>query len=229
MCARFYLLLVFISLPTQVLRAAEEIVATPVSLPLHEEYRQEVPVSGRLLVGMSVVTDDELTAELALLAPNRDIDGMFCMQLMSRDGSYWSQNSFRLPSGEAGLVRLEYPSPYLERLYDDQAKELAVLAKLGPCAEAGLPLIAGWRSSQLEDPERITLFINSARTYTFVAGNYDGVWDKPAPCSPIEDGRRTAYDTSCELDFNDGLQAVKILRRRYDRMLPPEVIRLGAM
>jgi len=222
---RKYAVIIFCSVTLE--SSLADVIATPISLPLHEEYREQVPVSGRLLVGISTLSSAQpSTPNLTLLAPAREKDGMICMQVMSRDGSYWSENTFSLPPGEEGAVSLDYPSRYLEKLYSEQPSDLALMAKFGSCGKEGLAMISGWSAAQLNEPDVLVVLINSARSSTFISGRYAEDWGRPSACEAITEGRRTAYDTRCEIKFENKLNAIKILRRRYDRMLRPEIITL---
>jgi hypothetical protein len=71
----------------------------------------------------------------------------------------------------------------------------------------------------------VNIFVNSGRSDTYLSVKNDAGMRRPSRCQAIQEGRRTGYDTICRIQLNklaaaaDTLE-IKIVRRRYERMLP---------
>ncbi len=202
-------------------------VARPRTTPLHETFHEEPPVSGRVVTGV-LLAGSGAAASLALLPPAAAAGHSVCVQVVSRDGRYWAENTFELPpaSGDQPVL-LEYPSAYrdlLQALGDD---ELALLAYRGECGHGGRrELLLSTRSLPASVPGQAWILVNSGRTDTYVMVKNSPGARRPSRCRRIRQGRRTAFDTVCTValpapEATVGTLEVRILRRRYERMLPP--------
>jgi len=207
--------------------SALEPVAQLKNHPLQESYMDEAPVSGRVIAGVTL-TGYTSAALLSLLPPVSAAGSSVCVQVMTRDGRYWSKNTFQLPaSTSAAPVALEYPTEHQDFLKQQQSGDLAVLGSVRGCDEtdAGTVFLSSTGDTKGAEPV-ISLFINSARSDTYLSVTNDANKRRPARCQAIEEGRRTGYDTICRIKLNE-LAAlpedldIKIVRRRYERMLPP--------
>jgi len=204
------------------------------SRPFQEEYRDEAPVSGRVVVG--VLLHGFPGEGLAVMPPASAAGRAVCVHVSSRDGRYVSRNTFVLPAEiPAAPVALEYPSSHEDFLRGLDPDGLAVRVSPGQCGdeEAELLYAAGARFGT-GDPggQRIAVLVNSARADTFVAVANDPEARRPRRCRSIQEGRRTAFDTVCELalgglETGDAPLEVRIVRRHYDRMLPPARVRVA--
>ena len=194
-----------------------------------ERFHEEAPVSGRVVAGVLVRGSGR--PGLALLPPSLAAGQSACVQVMSRDGRYASRNTFLIPSAaSAPTVPLDYPSAHEDFLWTLDSDDLAVLAMPGDCDEndtSGLYVATSRaRDEPLHSADAITIFVNSGRSETYVAVNNDPKGKRPRRCAEIEEGRRTGFDTVCGIDLSE-LESVperleiRILRRQYERMLPP--------
>lgn len=205
------------------LRAADDLIATPVARQLNEKYVDEVPVSGQVLAGVGLGWSGDLVAadRLSIFIPGSHSGDRVCVQVISRDGRYWSKNTFILPEvRRAAYVALQYPSMHLDALRDIPAGDLAMLAFAGDCENTtGNELfVADWLPSPVAAPDHLQVFVNSGRADSYIiTRDPDGKRNR-APCRRILDDRRTGYDTVCDLrplPLMSTLQ-FEILRHHYE-------------
>lgn len=205
--------------------AGQEVVARLKGDGLEERFTREAPVSGRVIAGV-LAGSSSASDRLALYASHARTSDDICVRVLSRDGLYWSENTFTWPVGaEALLVPLEYQSRYQQQLSGYSEQDLAILAYEGDCrqATAGTALVAA-RGKNDNEPDSLTLLINSGRSDTFAV--LTNLQDGPLThaCEAVEAGRRTGYDRVCRLPLagrpDSGLLEIRIMRRRFDRMMP---------
>jgi len=194
---------------------------------LEEVFQTEVPVSGRVVAGIAV-TGSVALAALGVLPPESPEYDLVCIEVVSRDGRYWSRNTFELPSPIAAWpVRLSYDSDHTQFLEDLEADDLAVLGSPGDCdGDDGDYYYVTGTGPANERPESITIFVNSGRTDTYFARMVQGKRVQSSRCDPIDAERRTGFDTVCEMPIaevgsDESKLTIQIVRRRYERMLPP--------
>ena len=200
-------------------------VARLVSGVLQEDYRQEVPVSGRVITGISLSGDLlEEKSFFSILTPEPKSPFKVCVQILSRDGRYWAENEFFIDGGPSDVSLLEYPSKFQEQLTEYPATDLAVLTQEGRCDNKGKALISGWHTKKYNTAKSAWIYLNTARTDAFASGYYGNKWGETILCERIETGKRTGYDSICKLSLaaanQDVISIIKIQRRRFDRMLP---------
>lgn len=210
----------------------QEAIARLTSQPFHEEYTKEAPVSGRVIAGIGL-SGSALSSHIALQPPDFASGNTVCVRVMSRDGLYWSKNTFELPSAiDTNPIPLEYPSKYINVIQTYKPDDLAVLAYIGDCkiTDNG-PLIISTRFSGVDTPNKLQIYINSARSDTsaIIANQSSGPFT--TRCSQILEGRRTGYDTICTIDLSELDQSldhldIKIKRRQHDRILPATELRV---
>jgi len=192
---------------------------------LTELLSDEVPVSGRVVAGVSIsgVPSD---GGMSLYAAADDTLNTLCIQVMSRDGRYWSENEFRSePAGVGGTIRVNYESNHANDLLDLGSDNIAVLSF--PCSD-GDPTIylPGLFGKQPGGELALQVYVNSARTDTFLRVMREES-NETIKCRRFTEGRRTGYDAVCrapltEADLATRQLNLKIYRRKYDRSLPPE-------
>lgn len=206
--------------------SAQEPVAELKNRPFQESFEDEAPVSGRVVAGV-LITDAAADKALNLVPPAFAAGKSICVQVMSRDGRYWSENTFQLPEKiDTSPVRLEYPSRHQDFLRQLQFGELAILSSAGECGEVDDKVLYLAGPDAAQGRTGISVFVNSGRADTYIAVRNVPELRRPARCRQIEQGRRTGFDTLCRIDLERIDNApesvdVRILRRRYERMLPP--------
>lgn len=214
-----------------VVQASVSSAQTPVAQlkhrPFNEHFQDEAPVSGRVVAG-ALISGVSATNAMNLLPPVSAAGSSVCIQVMSRDGRYWSENTFELPERfDTGAVGLEYPSRHEDFLNGLDFGELAILGTAGECdtADRHILFLASARAAGGDAPG-IDVLVNSGRADTYITVSNRPGERRPHRCRKIEQGRRTGFDTICHIDLqalapvSERLE-VRILRRRYERMLPP--------
>ncbi|MHB0777661.1 hypothetical protein [Halomonas sp. WWR20] len=177
-----------------------------------EGYIQNVPVSGRVVVGTMFIdagrpSGDTLyvsvnSAPPASVAAAPDED-LLCLNLASRDGSYKGIWKTTLPDIEPPyLLRVQYTSRARAFYEDARARELVALATLKDSCEPGgavkriLPV--AWTPPY--DANRLRIFINSSRMRTLLAIPLQGQGVEAVECQPIQAAQKIAFDRYCDID-----------------------------
>ena len=227
-------LIVLVVMLSNTAAIAEPLVAVldPAAGQLQEVYKDEVPVSGRVIAGLSLA-GVPLPGKLAIFPQASASGSKVCVQVMSRDGRYWAQNNFLIPAASVdGPVRLQYDSRYSEQLNQAAAFDLAILSYLGPCVTAGTPeYVLSSRAKLSDQANALVIYVNSARADTYASVVNRSKRGKPTKCRRFTEGRRTGYDTICEIALQDGDAAleqlqVKVFRRKYEKSLKPVDLRV---
>lgn len=215
---------------------------------LREVLSDEVPVSGRVVAGVTLhgfpgglpnelpneSPASDSPATLFLYAAQEDTRGEICLQVMSRDGRYWSENAFRSqPVGVGGQIAVRYETSYTTELQAFGSDDVAILSYPWPCgnreSDLYLPGAFGAAGQDAAEPT-LKIYVNSARADTFLRIARGDRRDT-IKCHRFDKGRRTGYDTLCSApvlatDFEQGVVDVKIYRRKYERSLAPESLRV---
>ncbi|RUO61796.1 hypothetical protein [Pseudidiomarina insulisalsae] len=195
------------------------------SSEFNEVYASNVPVSGRVLVGIQIVSA-ETSPNFEVQVPSSFQAKPICLRVRSRDGTYSSENQYQVVGQpNDGLYQVNYPTKYISKLNDFSDNELALLAFPGMCTDDQLDtLMLSFRGEQivLDDATEVVLFVNSGRSAVFVQLKNDE-HGKSVRCDRIEEGIRTGYDTLCRLNYSDltKVNGAVLLRRQGSRMLPP--------
>ncbi|PPI84482.1 hypothetical protein KEHDKFFH_09415 [Marinobacter maroccanus] len=209
---------------------AQEAVAELKGKDFQEVLTEEASVGGRVVAG--VLSSNARAAQALSLfsSPARESEDV-CVRVISRDGLYWSENTFRWPSGSnADTVRLQDLSKYDLSRYAET--DLSVLGYEGDCSEAHSgPVLIAVRGDNPRLPDSLDIFVNSGRSDTFAVITSPDIAASTIACHLIRKGRRTGYDTICTVPIANtgtGSLAIRIMRRRFDRMMPPTdlVVRL---
>lgn len=189
-----------------------------------ETEQVEVAVSGSVIVGVCSTNacGGSSVQRLQLRHAPSPADGLVCLTMLSRDGIYYSRNTFRLPKDSVGrIVRLPYGATTRgKRLANYLGEDLAIRASAGSCERSTNEYYV-LDASATQPPRSIRIFVNSfGATDVFyrVAGN-----QPQASCVPIDQGRRTSFDFYCDIPWplggNERL-GVNVDRERYGRAMP---------
>lgn len=192
-----------------------------------ETEQVDVAVSGSVVVGVTStgVQGGQSVDKLLVLHAAGDVQ--VCLTMLSRDGVYYSRNTFRLPEAGAGrAVRLPYRSNLRDRLGNYAATDLAMRASAGSCEHgSNLYYVLGAAGSQA--PEAIRVFVNSfGATDVFYRSEAQGL---EGTCTPVAEGRRTSFDHWCDIPWPAGRAErveVGIERERYGREMPAVTLTL---
>jgi hypothetical protein len=155
----------------------------------------------------------------------------FCLSVTSIDGTYVSKNDYEImnvPNNLKKFTLISYPTKYKDVMAGFNNQELAVLATVGSCQDGRAEKVL-LTSKSNTNHTKILFMINSGRSEVFMQlKTAEGAIYEPF-CKRIEQGKRTAYDTLCELEsdrFLVGSHTATILRRKNGRTLPPTYFEL---
>ena len=198
--------------------------------PFHETESVDVNVSGSVIVGVSSLnaTGGKAVQRLQLLHAPTPPSRLVCLTMQSRDGVYYSRNTFELPAESAGsVVAVPYDrSSRLDKLAKYGHEDLAIRASAGPCERSANEYYV-LDASAARPPDRVRVFVNSfGATDVFYAG---GPRAKPVACKSISEGRRTSFDYWCDIPWPRGggdQLGVEILRERFGREMPAVALTL---
>jgi hypothetical protein len=197
--------------------------------PFHETESVDVKVSGSVVVGVASINavGGKAVQSLQLLNKPTPPNRLVCLTLQSRDGVYYSRNTFELPAeSEDKAVALPYDrSSRLGTLAKYGREDLAIRASAGPCERSANEYYVLDASAE-RPAELIRVFVNSfGATDVFHASGSAG---KPVACKPIGAGRRTSFDYWCDIPWPPGGEPfdVRILRERFGRDMPAVSLKL---
>jgi len=202
-------------------------VLDPNSPVLNEVYKDEVPVSGKVIAGVGM-SGLAVKGVLALFPKVKSSLGFACVQVMSRDGRYWAENTFVLPEIDLGDgVQVSYPSKYNNLLNEYSADDLAILSYSGRCEKKKVNNFMVTTRQKLVDKSRaLIVYVNSSRADTYIRVMNDSTKKVAKKCRKITEGRRTGYDTICRVDMPEETSAVNpvklsVYRRKFNKSLKP--------
>jgi hypothetical protein len=193
-----------------------------VNSTFNEKYNSDVPVSGRVLSGFMLESINKPT-DMFLDIP-KTTAGIICLQVQSKDGSYFSSNEYQITDNTVhGVISPDYPTEYAEIINVFNHNELAILSFQGSCEQKKVNnlLIASRGDTLLSN--NVVFFINSGRSDVFLNLKDKNGKNNTVQCFRIQNGKRTAYDTECKVSLDKIKMAkgkVSILRRKSGRMFP---------
>lgn len=183
----------------------------------HEAVQEEVAVSGSVVVGVAAASALSGEAALAGLMVPASADAI-CLTLLSRDGVYYSRNSYDVRAGAGGMVLLPYDDFTRERerirLYP--AGDLAVRAMPGSCEDSPAVYLVPTAGNPADT---VDVLVNAFGANDVYFRGPDGV---ETDCVEFTEGRRTSYDYRCSIPLGllgAGRKQVVIERERYGRPL----------
>ncbi|WP_100636826.1 hypothetical protein [Marinomonas sp. ef1] len=200
-----------------------------------EHYSKEVPVSGNVIAGIMVSTQDvnlsNIFSPSVLVIDSNSLDRFFCLSVVSVDGIYSSRNTYQLPNNiTGGFVVADYSkSEYLE-LLEQAGKDFAVKAVPGKCMSESESTYFVSNASTSSKIDEISFLIDSIGATDIVLAARDESKKRfYGECEPIIGDRKTGFDYRCKLPLTDAVEGsldVRIQRIRYDRRLKPISIKV---
>jgi len=215
---------VHIVLSTCVLVSAQAYSATPLRAELagdfHETVQEDVAVSGSVVVGVAATSALSGEATLAGLVIPASEDSI-CLTVLSRDGVYFSRNTYRMPDGAmAGggtLVVLPFDGTKERDLISHYPLgDLAVRASPVGCEQSSGTYLVATNGSEFDT---IDVLVNAFGANAVYYRTADGA---EADCDEFTEGRRTSYDYRCTIPVDvlgTGHRQLTIERERYGRPL----------
>lgn len=190
----------------------------------HEAVQEEVAVSGSVVVGVAAASALSGAAALAGLVVPASADAV-CLTLLSRDGVYYSRNSYDVSAGAGGMVVLPYEDFTRQRELISRypAGDLAVRAMPGSCEESPAVYLV---PVSVDPAASVDVLVNAFGANDVWFRGPDGA---EHDCEEFTEGRRTSYDYRCSIPLGllgAGRKQVVIERERYGRPLGAVAIEL---
>lgn len=198
-------------------------VAKPSAPEFNEHFSSNVPVSGNVLVGAlysSAITNGKFFIDI-----ETDTND-FCLKVASIDGTYVSENDYQVDASSefnASVTMIEYPTRYDKIISGFDLKQLAPLATTGSCKDQRYQHVLLTGRSTLTSSTNILFMISSGRSEVFMQFKSASGQRINAECYRLQDGKRTAYDTVCEVPASlvkEQTYNAQIARRKNGRNLP---------
>lgn len=197
--------------------------ANTISVQINESYTETVKVSGTFLLGIQISSQDELE-KLNILFPT-DSKGKLCVDISSIDGHYKAYIEHELSSNISGVVELNFPSKYQEKLTKYKSNELAINSRLASsCNDSAFTsLLSSW-SNDFTKKNIIILIRSDARKDVAYLNNSNN----SVKCQKFKNEYTVTYDKYCELNDIDikSIQNI-IIKRKNLREIPDEIIELA--
>jgi hypothetical protein len=197
-----------------------------------EHYSSDVPVSGKALVGI-LIESKKINSRFYIKSTSNNT--IFCFKVTSIDGTYASENEYILNPdlaipNDQGLIELEYPTQFTSILKEFNDNELALLATEGACdIRPDIHFVA--TKDKVENDDKLRFLISSGRSQVFMRLKSKQHSLQPS-CARIEIGKRTAYDTICEIELSQLSSAqydADIVRRKGNRALSDVKFKLSVV
>lgn len=197
--------------------------------PFWESVQPDVDVSGMVVVGLtsqSMVSGRDLP-RIEIRPPHNMAGRDVCLTVQSRDGVYFSRNTYVLPTTiDDNAINLPYDqSRELALLRKYPARHLGIAVTEGDCANPGKRLLKPYAPNEPADG-RLDVMINGlGATDVFYSVSKTAV---NGVCDALRDGRTTVFDFWCRISVPHATNAqdmkIRIERERYGRELAPATL-----
>lgn len=183
-----------------------------------ESVQEDVSVSGTVLVGIAAAGAQSGPATLAGLVLQTTARKI-CLTTQSRDGVYYSRNTYRVPVETDALSLIQLPYEETEErdlVLSYEQGDLAVQATPGSCDQGSRTYLIATRGQAFDS---VDLMVNGFGATAVFYRTPDGT---DASCTQFMAGRRTSYDYQCSIprsQLDQGRQVILIERERYGRPL----------
>lgn len=183
-------------------------VLEPAASPFVERLTERVPVSGRTLIGLMLISAEQpqlggglTTGTLAIPASLLPHGNVICVRAGSQDGRYAAENSFvvmrEVPLN--GRADLAWPTQYAATLRTVPMSEMAAIARFGSCAGDAeiIPVILG-----AEAESGILQALVNTRGAAITVALRDpetGRTMRRVNCTRVPGASRVAFDARCVL------------------------------
>ena len=185
----------------------------------HESFTRNVNISGSVRAGVmynsswSKVQLDSLYIDIGSESVP---DKMLCVRLLSVDGQYGADFTYKLTGKLTGLNNFKFPTTFQDEVSQYTPDQLAVLAEIKSACKGrtGSIVPALWSSKKNED---IKVYLNSGVSKTFLKLYKRKGGSTKVSCMPVKAERNTAFDTQCHISNIDDykLEKTKVLRTHF--------------
>jgi len=185
----------------------------------HESFTRNVNISGSVRAGvmygssLSKVQPDSLYIDIGSKVIS---DKLLCVKLLSVDGQYGADFTYKLAGKLKGLNNFKFPTTYIDEVSQYAPDHLAVLAEIKPACKgrSGNIVPALW-SDKKDDV--IKVYLNSGVSNTFLKLYKNDGGSKKVSCQAVKAEKNTAFDTQCDIRDSSSfkLEKTKILRSHF--------------
>ncbi len=178
-----------------------------------ESYSKNVEVSGEYLVGIQLVTNDDLKS-LHVIFP-KDSKGNLCIELSTIDGKYKAKIKHQITNPISGVTKVNFKSHYQDILKNYSGLEIAISASLRDSCDSNIiskRLISSWGANV--NDELVLLIRSSARKDVAYIPNKQKYVIK-SKCKKFRKSYNVSYDKYCVLKGVDlgSLKEIEVVRK----------------
>jgi len=197
----------------------------------HEHYSAEVPVSGNVIAGIELSASNQNPESFTpniFIPQSISEEKYLCFQVLSRDGTYNSKNTYLIPKNiENPDVLVSYSqSQHLEFLSKKLLEQsIAIKVNLGSCSENrdSVYLASTYPNASGNENEQLRIYIDSlGATDVKLAARDQSKKVIKADCQPLQGKRLTGFDYVCNLPISRSGKSkldVHIIRTKHKRQL----------
>ncbi|MCF6317861.1 MAG: hypothetical protein L3J83_01060 [Proteobacteria bacterium] len=188
-----------------------------------ETFDTNVPVSGSVILGVSLSENVIPTESLKLYTYTKPSLSWLCLSIKSIDGQYLASSLYHTDIETPQWVSLKFPSKYKQTLREYKDLEIAVLINAylekPNCYQKGKTLISSWNPPVSLDKQLVNIFINSNRINSLIRFAEDK--GTPINCKSINSPSQVSYDKICQIPFSE-IQNGKwnLIRKRMGKRIP---------
>ena len=188
-----------------------------------ETFEPNVPVSGSVILGVSLSDNIIPTKNLQLHTFTKPDLPWLCVSVKSIDGQYVASSLYHTDIESPQWVSLKFPSQYIQILEEYKDLEVAVLINAHlekpKCYQNGQTLISSWNPPVAPDKQLVNIFINSNRINSFIRLKESK--GEPIKCKNIKSSTQVSYDKICQIPFLE-IQNGRwnLIRKRMGKRIP---------
>ena len=188
-------------------------------LKFNELMREETPVSGNILKGVFLSSNEEKINPAALFVtlPENVNQSLFVV-LSSRDGRYFAEAEYLLKNNIEGLFRLHIITDYQKQIEQYRIIEMAVIGYIQSNRPDKPDLIMPFSWGFSKQKKELVFLVNSGGADVRI---YDPETDQFFFGADATGDSRIAYDTECVVNVSERSGEAKfiLLRNRYETPL----------
>jgi len=196
----------------------------------HEHYSQEVPVSGNVIAGIALYSNaqiDDIFVPQVFVPKSLSGEQFLCFQVLSRDGTYNSKNTYQIPMGLSGdNLLVDYSHSQHQKFLNQEVSidAVAVKVNLGQCSKSSeSQYLASKLSKSSGEDTHLRIYIDSlGATDVKLAARDQKKKVYKSDCKMLQGARLTGFDYVCTLELSEAERStldVRIVRFKHKRKL----------
>lgn len=194
-----------------------------------EHYSTEVPVSGNVIAGLMLAPASKIISQefspYIQLPESTDMPQTVCLSVVSQDGVYSANNTYRIPPSAVGnLIRADYTQSKHQQILIEKDASIALKAQPGSCGNVSSDQYLITQNGPDNSDAQLILKIDSlGATDVLVASRGADRKVTRGQCQQLAGDRKTGFDYSCTLPVQlpaQGATQVRIQRLRFGRKMP---------